>query len=191
MQCVLVLGSSRLPSSGLLLFEGVQVRKVNFGRLTRGVLHSKFWIVDRKHVFIGSANMDWRALTQVTIKTPTITDVLNDVLNVDTLPDSFTIYFYLQVKELGVVVYNCSSLAKDLYKIFQSYWVMGQPNSSLPQHWPAKYDTAINKHHPLLVKMDNVSSRLYLTVSSFYFSSVLQDTVLLMDKGLLSLFTQK
>lgn len=48
------------------LSAGVQVREVNFGRLTKGVLHSKFWIVDRKHVFIGSANMDWRALTQVT-----------------------------------------------------------------------------------------------------------------------------
>nr|XP_046268340.1 5'-3' exonuclease PLD4 [Scatophagus argus] len=113
--------------------KGVQARKVNFGRLTRGVLHSKFWIVDRKHVFVGSANMDWRALTQV--------------------------------KELGVVVYNCSRLAKDLYKIFQSYWVMGQSNSSLPQPWPAKYDTTINKHHPLLVKTDNVSSRLYLAAS--------------------------
>ncbi|XP_073339631.1 5'-3' exonuclease PLD4 [Pagrus major] len=113
--------------------KGVHVRKVNFGRLTRGVLHSKFWIVDRKHVFIGSANMDWRALTQV--------------------------------KELGVVVYNCSSLAKDLLKIFQSYWVMGQSNSSLPQPWPAKYDTDINQHHPLLVKTDNVSSKLYLTGS--------------------------
>lgn len=41
------------------------MRKVDFGRLANGVLHSKFWIVDRKHVFIGSANMDWRALTQV------------------------------------------------------------------------------------------------------------------------------
>lgn len=30
-----------------------------------GVLHTKFWIVDRKHVYIGSANMDWRSLTQV------------------------------------------------------------------------------------------------------------------------------
>lgn len=96
-------------------------------------MHSKFWIVDRKHVFIGSANMDWRALTQV--------------------------------KELGVVVYNCSSLAKDLHKIFQSYWVMGQSNSSLPQPWPAEYDTDINKYHPLLVKTDNVSSRLYLAGS--------------------------
>ncbi|XP_041667928.1 5'-3' exonuclease PLD4 [Cheilinus undulatus] len=117
----------------ILKEKGVQVRRVNFGRLTRGVLHSKFWIVDRKHVFIGSANMDWRALTQV--------------------------------KELGVVVHNCSSLAKDLHKIFQSYWVMGEPNSTLPQPWPAAYDTVINKEHPLMVKTGNVSSFIYLAAS--------------------------
>lgn len=34
-------------------------------RLTGGVLHSKFWVVDDKHVYVGSANMDWRSLTQV------------------------------------------------------------------------------------------------------------------------------
>ncbi|TWW72237.1 5'-3' exonuclease PLD4 [Takifugu flavidus] len=117
----------------ILKQKGVHVRRVNFGRLTGGVLHSKFWIVDRKHIFIGSANIDWRALTQV--------------------------------KELGVVIYNCSSLAKDLHKIFQSYWVMGQANSSLPQRWPAEYDAAFDKHRPLLVKAGNVSSRLYLTGS--------------------------
>lgn len=59
---------SRQRSLNSCLFclpAGVHVRKVNFGRLTNGVLHTKFWIVDRRHVFIGSANMDWRALTQV------------------------------------------------------------------------------------------------------------------------------
>lgn len=117
----------------ILKQKGVNVRRVNFGRLTGGILHSKFWIVDRKHVFIGSANMDWRALTQV--------------------------------KELGVVIYNCSSLAKDLHKIFQSYWVMGHANSSLPEPWPAMYDAAFNQQRPLLVKVDNVSSKLYLTGS--------------------------
>lgn len=117
----------------ILKENGVQVRKVNFRNLTNGVLHSKFWIVDRKHVFIGSANMDWRAITQV--------------------------------KELGVAVFNCSSLAKDLRKIFQSYWVMGLPNSSLPHPWPAQYDTTFNKQHPLLVKDGNVSTRLYLSAS--------------------------
>ncbi|KAH8269365.1 hypothetical protein KR018_007472 [Drosophila ironensis] len=30
-----------------------------------GVLHTKLWIVDRQHFYLGSANMDWRALTQV------------------------------------------------------------------------------------------------------------------------------
>lgn len=87
------------------------------------------------------------------------------------------------MKELGVVIYNCSSLAKDLYKIFQSYWVMGQSNSSLPQPWPSKYDTDINKYQPLLVEADNVSSRIYLSVSSLSFGSFLQDTVILVDRG--------
>ncbi|XP_064784413.1 5'-3' exonuclease PLD4-like isoform X6 [Oncorhynchus masou masou] len=113
--------------------KGVQVRKVPFGRLTGGVLHSKFWIVDRKHIFLGSANMDWRSLTQV--------------------------------KELGVVIYNCSRLAEDLHKIFESYWVMGHRNSSIPNPWPSKYDTAINKEHPMLLKTDNVSSKIYITAS--------------------------
>ncbi|XP_077587953.1 5'-3' exonuclease PLD4 [Stigmatopora nigra] len=113
--------------------KGVAVREVNFGRLTNGVLHAKFWIVDGRHVFIGSANMDWRALTQV--------------------------------KELGMLIYNCSSLAKDLQKIFLSYWVMGESNSSLPEKWPSTFDTVINKEHPLLVEEDNITSRIYMAAS--------------------------
>ncbi|XP_053124714.1 5'-3' exonuclease PLD3 [Hemicordylus capensis] len=59
--------SSRQPSSDLQALEesGVQIRKVDMHRLTTGVLHTKFWIVDRTHLYLGSANMDWRALTQV------------------------------------------------------------------------------------------------------------------------------
>lgn len=32
-----------------------------------GVLHTKLWVVDQKHVYIGSANMDWRSLTEVKV----------------------------------------------------------------------------------------------------------------------------
>ncbi|KAI6652898.1 Phospholipase D3-like [Oopsacas minuta] len=35
----------------------------NFG--TGGILHTKFIFVDGKHMYVGSANMDWRSLTQV------------------------------------------------------------------------------------------------------------------------------
>lgn len=45
--------------------SGAQVRHVPMGRLTGGVLHSKFWVVDGRHIYVGSANMDWRSLTQV------------------------------------------------------------------------------------------------------------------------------
>lgn len=79
----------------------------------------------------------------------------------------------LQVKELGVAIYNCSRLAQDLHKIFQSYWVMGASNSSLPEPWPAKYDTDISKDRPLLVEAGNVSSTIYLSVSSLSFTSSL------------------
>ncbi|KAH9380129.1 hypothetical protein HPB48_000738 [Haemaphysalis longicornis] len=57
-----------------------------FGK--NGVLHTKFWIVDSKHAYIGSANMDWRSLTQV--------------------------------KEVGLLIENCSCIAKDLEKILRS-----------------------------------------------------------------------
>lgn len=43
--------------------------------LTSGVLHTKFWIVDKKHIYIGSANMDWRSLTQVHTRTRTHTRI--------------------------------------------------------------------------------------------------------------------
>ncbi|KAG8550820.1 hypothetical protein GDO81_019608 [Engystomops pustulosus] len=45
--------------------SGAEVRVVNLPHLTSGVLHTKFWVVDGKHIYIGSANMDWRSLTQV------------------------------------------------------------------------------------------------------------------------------
>ncbi|GCB80243.1 hypothetical protein scyTo_0018049, partial [Scyliorhinus torazame] len=105
---------------------------VDMRRLTDGVLHTKFWIVDRKHVYIGSANMDWRSLTQV--------------------------------KELGAVIYNCSSLAEDLGKIFEEYWTIGGPNSSIPSTWPSNYSTSFNEQSPMELDLDG-------TPASVYFSS--------------------
>jgi phospholipase D3/4 len=43
-----------------------EVLCINFGKLLgSGILHSKFWVVDNAHFYIGSANLDWRSLTQV------------------------------------------------------------------------------------------------------------------------------
>jgi phospholipase D3/4 len=43
-----------------------EVLCINFGKLLgSGILHSKFWVVDNAHFYIGSANLDWRSLTQI------------------------------------------------------------------------------------------------------------------------------
>jgi phospholipase D3/4 len=42
------------------------VQVLNFTKLFgSGILHSKLWIVDNKHFYLGSANMDWLSLTEV------------------------------------------------------------------------------------------------------------------------------
>ena len=45
--------------------DNIEVRSLRGKILGGGVLHTKVWIVDRKHMYVGSANFDWRALTEV------------------------------------------------------------------------------------------------------------------------------
>ncbi|XP_074075169.1 5'-3' exonuclease PLD3 [Macrotis lagotis] len=114
-----------------LLTSGAQVRMVDMQRLTHGVLHTKFWVVDQTHIYIGSANMDWRSLTQV--------------------------------KELGVVVYNCSCLAQDLAKVFEAYWYLGQPDSSIPSPWPDNYTTHYNLETPMELHLNGTPAQAFLS----------------------------
>lgn len=126
-------GSQPNDDIKLLNSSGADIRMVNMKALTSGVLHTKFWVVDKKHIYIGSANMDWRSLTQV--------------------------------KELGVVVYNCSCLAEDLGKIFEAYWYMGQSDKTIPAPWPSSYSTTYNKDTPLKLPLNGTDSRVYLSSS--------------------------
>nr|XP_006113627.1 phospholipase D3-like [Pelodiscus sinensis] len=48
-----------------LASKGADIKYVALESLTGGIVHTKFWVVDSKHIYIGSANMDWRSLTQV------------------------------------------------------------------------------------------------------------------------------
>ena len=56
------------------------VLSIDFKKMTQnggGVLHTKFWIIDNKHFYIGSANMDWRSLTQASDDEPKRSLVFN------------------------------------------------------------------------------------------------------------------
>ncbi|XP_050348626.1 5'-3' exonuclease PLD3-like isoform X2 [Nymphalis io] len=114
--------------------KAAQVRSLNFSKLLGGgVLHTKFWIVDRQHFYIGSANMDWRSLTQV--------------------------------KELGILAYNCSCLATDLGKIFDVYWSLGAADAVVPDSWPSELSTDINMQHQINISDGNSTFGAYITSS--------------------------
>ncbi|XP_032366746.1 uncharacterized protein pld7 isoform X3 [Etheostoma spectabile] len=48
-----------------LAATGAEVREVDLKAVTGGIVHTKLWVVDQKHFYLGSANMDWRSLSQV------------------------------------------------------------------------------------------------------------------------------
>uniref|UniRef100_A0A8C4EG89 Phospholipase D family, member 7 n=1 Tax=Dicentrarchus labrax TaxID=13489 RepID=A0A8C4EG89_DICLA len=48
-----------------LAATGAEVREVDLKAVTGGIVHTKLWVVDQKHLYLGSANMDWRSLSQV------------------------------------------------------------------------------------------------------------------------------
>ncbi|KAF0039678.1 hypothetical protein F2P81_007913 [Scophthalmus maximus] len=48
-----------------LAATGAEVREVDLQAVTGGIVHTKLWVVDQKHFYLGSANMDWRSLSQV------------------------------------------------------------------------------------------------------------------------------
>uniref|UniRef100_A0ABD2XDW7 PLD phosphodiesterase domain-containing protein n=1 Tax=Trichogramma kaykai TaxID=54128 RepID=A0ABD2XDW7_9HYME len=114
------------------------VRSLNFAALIGGgVLHTKLWLIDRTHVYLGSANMDWRSLTQV--------------------------------KELGIVAYNCSCIANDLAKIFDVYWKLGE-DGKVPATWPKALSTRINMENPMAFVLNGNKYRTFFASSPPPFS---------------------
>uniref|UniRef100_A0A8C6T972 PLD phosphodiesterase domain-containing protein n=1 Tax=Neogobius melanostomus TaxID=47308 RepID=A0A8C6T972_9GOBI len=57
--------SSGIADSTELITLGryyAEVHYLNMTALTKGHLHSSFWVIDNKHFYFGSASMDWRSL---------------------------------------------------------------------------------------------------------------------------------
>ncbi|XP_047459909.1 inactive phospholipase D5-like isoform X2 [Mugil cephalus] len=58
----LKISSGIFDSAELRTLANHKVHYVNMTALIKGNLHSSFWVVDRKHFYIGSGSMDWRSL---------------------------------------------------------------------------------------------------------------------------------
>ena len=53
------------PADSIGRLANVELRRVDYRRLAGGVQHAKFMIVDGRDAWLGSQNLDWRALTEI------------------------------------------------------------------------------------------------------------------------------
>ncbi|KPP78759.1 inactive phospholipase D5-like [Scleropages formosus] len=112
--------------------HGAEVHYLNMTALTKGHFHSSFWVVDRQHMYIGSAVMDWRSLSKM--------------------------------KELGVIIYNCSCLVLDLHRIFSLYWQL-QYKDYVPSIWSKRLTALYNKENALPLLLNSTQAHAYISVS--------------------------
>uniref|UniRef100_A0A672QYE2 Inactive phospholipase D5-like n=1 Tax=Sinocyclocheilus grahami TaxID=75366 RepID=A0A672QYE2_SINGR len=112
--------------------KNAEVHYVNMTALTRGRLLSSFWVVDRKHVYIGSAGMNWKALSKL--------------------------------KELGVIMFDCSCLALDLHRIFSFYWQL-QYRDYIPSIWSKRVTAVFSRDKPLQFRLNNTDASAYVSTS--------------------------
>lgn len=68
-----------------------------------------------------------------------------------------------EVKELGVLVNDCSLLSRDLFKTFELYSITHNYDE-IPEYWPSYLETSFNYNSPALVFLND-------TFSSAFFSS--------------------
>lgn len=114
-----------------LAAAGAEVKEVDLTALIGGIIHTKLWALDQRHLYLGSANMDWRSLSQV--------------------------------KEVGLAVEDCSCLSQDVSRVFEVYWTVGGSNGSLPPYWPARLSALSSSQNPLLLRLNGVPARVYLS----------------------------
>ena len=68
----------------LAAHPGIEVRRYDVASLMGGVLHAKYFLVDGREAFLGSQNLDWRALTHI-LSTGRRREVLLDAHRLESL----------------------------------------------------------------------------------------------------------
>lgn len=80
-----------------------------------------------------------------------------------------------QLKELGVILYECSCLALDLHRLFSLYWQL-QNKDFIPSIWSKRVYGLYNKKRPLQLILNDVNAESYPSVSRALFQPLYSHT---------------
>ncbi|EFH48398.1 predicted protein [Arabidopsis lyrata subsp. lyrata] len=96
-----------------------------------GIIHAKVWISDDRDVYIGSANNDWKSLTQI--------------IGCD---EAVVWKDFLQVKEVGIYLSGCSQIARKIKTYFDNLWRLASLDASTHTRSVSDQQWLINRTVP-------------------------------------------
>ncbi|NOZ13422.1 MAG: phospholipase [Acidobacteria bacterium] len=84
---------------------GIAVEIFDWGKLTGGVLHAKYFVVDGKMAYVGSQNFDWRSLkhiheTGVKVTDPAVVKGISEIFNSDWAFSAGNVNVYREMRKL-------------------------------------------------------------------------------------------
>lgn len=156
------------PDSKELAKEGaIDLRLVDFSKLMGGgVLHTKLWIADTSHFYIGSANMDWQSLRQV--KEIGILGIDCPCIARD-LQKAFDVYWYLTNHTIPSHFPHDLSPEYNMEHPMTVSAAQGQMNlfivTSPPQFCPSQRTTGIDG---LLYVLNSAQKYIYIEVMEYF-----------------------
>lgn len=145
--------------------ENISIRKIPFGNLSGGVMHAKYFIVDNENLFLGSQNMDWRAIKHiheigVRVKNKSLAKTFTELFETDWNLSEGNIYGLANQKPVNVV--NSESpviLNSGKYGEMTLY-----PAFSPPSLNPAGFSS---EEDELLKIIENTREKLLIQIYSF------------------------
>jgi len=139
--------SKQLQEMGVAEVRGVNVTNL----LGSGILHAKFLVVDNSTFYLGSANMDWRSLTQVKELGIVVTGshcLSRDLLQIFDLYWDLSTLTELPSSEKETTVTNaiyipeCNEIERTV-----------QATETFVTTWPFTYQAFFNQSHPAMVDL--------------------------------------
>jgi phospholipase D3/4 len=125
-----------------------------------GIMHQKIWIFDRRDIYLGSANMDWKSLTQVK-------ELGAVVENCPELAADTTKYFNGWCNFSGRTDHSTAAVFDPLVRVDRVVprWSALVPEARRMQSPLAgdDYATAYNRQNPLLLELNGERGGVFLT----------------------------
>jgi phospholipase D3/4 len=131
---------------------GAEIGKVFWNETTgmSGMMHAKYMIVDNLDLYVGSADFSYGKMQIVDCEANQKSQI------------KITVGALLQVKQLGVVLWNCPTMAQDATRIFEQFFSL-RDGTRLPSSWPAKWDALTNMSTPFILNIGGGSAFLAMS----------------------------